>query len=336
MRWRLEFGLRGGAPSRPEPRAGVGPASPRLAEATALVELFFGKRAAVDRREVKGLFRALEKVLGPREGWSTPVVRALWAALHAGAGRRRRSGEHERVWAQLTGFALRPGFGAPLDAWRAAETFAVFGEGLQYPSDPHAWQGWWVLWRRIAGGLDERAQARILDAIAPFVPPRDPRRPPPRVPGVRPEALDELIRLAGSLERIPPGRKVALGQALLERIAAEGSSVHALWAIGRLGARVPFHGSAHQVVPAEEAAAWTRRLLDLAAPPALLAFPLSQLARRSGDRDRDLPDALRAEVAAVEQVAAPSEAEDRRIFGESLPPGLRLMGEGEGATQPSA
>lgn len=314
-----------------------------MAEATGLVELFYGKRAAVERREVKGLFRSLEKVLGPREGWPTPVVRSLWAALHAGAGRRRRSADHERVWLQLTGFALRPGFGAPLDAWRAAETLAVFPEGLQYPTDPHAWQAWWVLWRRIAGGLDEGAQTRILDAVAPFVPPRDPRRPPPRVPGVRPEALDELIRLAGSLERIPPPRKVALGQALLERIAAEGSPVHALWALGRLGARVPFHGSAHQVVPAEEAEAWTRRLLELPMAPAALVFPLAQLARRSGDRDRDLPDALRHEVAAalarggappeaitaVEQVAAPSEEEGQRIFGESLPPGLRLVAQPE-------
>ena len=350
MRWKLEFGLRAAPVERQERRAALGPSSPRMAEAVGLIELYYGKKAAVDPRGVKGLFRSLEKLLGPRDAWPTPLVRSLWAALHAGAGRRRRSAEHERVWLQLTGFALRPGFGAPLDAWRAAETFAVFEDGLQYPTDPHAWQAWWVLWRRIAGGLDDAAQSRILDAIAPFVPPRDPRRAPPRVPGVRPEALDELIRLAGSLERIPPARKVALGRTLLDRIAAEGPSVHALWALGRLGARVPFHGSAHQVVPEEEAGSWTRRLLALAAPSDLLAFPLSQLARRSGDRDRDLPDALRAEVAAVlarggapaeavaavEQVAAPSEEEERRIFGESLPPGLRLAEEeGEGdATAP--
>jgi hypothetical protein len=183
-----------------------------------------------------------------------------------------------------------------------------------------------------------------LDAVAPFVPPRDPRRPAPRVPGVRPEALDELIRLAGSLERIPPARKAGLGQALLDRLAAEGPSVHVLWALGRLGARVPFHGSAHQVVPVDVAEAWTRRLLELDAPAGILVFPLSQLARRSGDRDRDLPDPLREEVAAalaragappeavsaVEQVAVPSEEEDRRIFGESLPPGLRLAEAEEG------
>jgi molecular chaperone DnaK (HSP70) len=347
-RWKLEFGLRGGAPDRAE-RGALGPAPRRLEETAALVDTFYGKRAAVDRREVKGLFRALEKLLGPRQDWPTPVVRGLWAALHAGASRRRRSAEHERVWLQLTGFSLRPGFGAPLDAWRAAETFALFGEGLQYQADPHAWQAWWVLWRRIAGGLDGAAQARILDAVAPFVAPRDPRRPPPRVPGVKPEALDELVRLAGSLERVGPERKVAVGEALLARIAAEGPSPHALWALGRLGARVPFHGSVHQVVPAAAAGEWVRRLLATEVDRAALAFPLAQLARRSGDRERDLPDALRAEVAAVlagagagadelravEEVAEVSAQEEQRIFGESLPPGLSLVGEAEDEERPS-
>jgi molecular chaperone DnaK (HSP70) len=350
-RWKLEFGLRGAAPEgAPAERAGaLGPAPRGLSAATALVETFYGKRAAVERKEVKGLFRALEKLLGPRAGWPTPVVRALWAALHAGAPRRRRSAEHERVWLQLTGFALRPGFGAPLDAWRAAETYGLFGEGLQYQADPHAWQAWWVLWRRIAGGLEGAAQERILDAVAPFVPPRDPRRPPPRVPGVKAEALDELVRLAGSLERIPPGRKAALGEALFQRIEADGPSPHALWALGRLGARVPFHGSVHQVLPAAAAEEWIRRLLRLEAEPGALAFPLAQLGRRSGDRERDLPDALRAEVTAalarggapaealqaVEEVAVTSAQEEQRIFGESLPPGLSLGAEPEGGELPA-
>ncbi|HYD40533.1 MAG TPA: Hsp70 family protein [Anaeromyxobacter sp.] len=337
-RWKLEFGLRGAPGERAEPRGALGPAPRRLAEAIALVETFYGKKAPVERREVKGLFRALEKVLGPREAWPTAVVRALWAALHAGAARRRRSADHERVWAQLTGFTLRPGFGAPLDSWRAAETFAAFGEGLQYQADPHAWQAWWVLWRRIAGGLEAAAQERILDAVAPFVPRRDPRKPPPRVPGVKPEAFDELVRLAGSLERVPPARKLAVGEALLDRISAEGPSAHALWALGRLGARVPFHGSVHQVVPPAAAEEWIRRLLALDADRGALAFPLAQLARRSGDRARDVAEGLREEVAtflrganaapeavhAVEEVAATSDEQEQRIFGESLPPGLTL------------
>jgi hypothetical protein len=339
VRWKLEFSLRSSAEEAPE-RRGEAAAAPRgLDEARALVDLFYGKKAPVDRRDVKGLFRELERLLGPRERWSTPLVRSLWGALHAGRARRRRTADHERLWLQLSGFCLRPGFGAPLDAWRAGETFATFGEGLQYQGDPRAWQAWWVMWRRIAGGLDAPAQERILAAVAPLLRPRDPRRPPPKVAGVKPEAHDELVRLAASLERIDPARKVEAGGWVLARVEADGPAPHLLWALGRIGARVPFAGSVHLVVPPEVAGEWARRLLASPAPRAALAFPLAQLARRSGDRARDVGDDVRAAVLAalaeagapeevvraVREVVMPSEDEEQRVFGESLPPGLRLV-----------
>jgi hypothetical protein len=275
-------------------------------------------------------------------------VRTLWGALHAGRARRRRSADHERVWLQLTGYCLRPGFGAPLDAWRSGETWTAFGEGLQFQADARAWQAWWVMWRRIAGGLDAAAQERLFETVAPFVRPRDPRRPPPRVAGVKPEAMDEMIRLAGSLERIDPSEKVEAGEWILARIEGEGAAPHLLWAMGRLGARVPFHGSVHLVVPTRTAEEWVSRLLALRLPRGELVFPLAQLARRSGDRVRDLDDEVRRVVLAalaegeapaetlraVREVAVATAEEEQRIFGESLPSGLRLVGEGGTRTAP--
>jgi hypothetical protein len=341
-RWKLEFPLRRGpAGAAAEGRSELAAAPRGLAEAREKVELFYGKKAAVDRGEVKGLFRELERLLGPRERWPTPLVRELWAALHGGRSRRRRSADHERVWIQLTGWCLRPGFGAPLDGWRAQETWQVFKEGLQFQGEPRAWQAWWVLWRRIGGGLDAAAQRTLLDTVAPFVRPRDPRKPAPKVPGVKGEAVDEMIRLAGSLERVEPDAKQEVGEWILSRADAEGPAPHLLWALGRLGARVPFHGSAHLVVAPEVAAGWIDRLLALGVPRRELVFPLAQLARRSGDRARDVDDAFRARALAalaeggapeetlrsVREVAQASEEEERRIFGDSLPPGLRLVEE---------
>ncbi len=338
-RWKLEFGLRGGAADAGDTE--VAPLPRRFEEARALVDLCYGKRpATVDRREVKGLARALEKVLGPREGWNVPVLRELWSALHAGMARRRRSAEHERLWLSLTGYALRPGFGAPLDAWRAGETFAAFGEGLQFQAEPHNWQAWWVLWRRIAGGLDEAAQLRILESILPFLAPPDPRRPRPRVAGVKPEAIDEMIRLAASLERVAPALKRQAGEAIFARIAQEGPAPHLLWALGRLGARVPFYGSGHTCLSPAVAEEWLTRLAATPAKPADLAFPAAQLARMSADRARDLdPGARDAALRILAQAGAPAglvkavrepvalEASDEvRIFGEGLPAGLRLVG----------
>ena len=337
-RWKLEFGLRGEASDEGPTEIASLPRG--FGEARELVELYYGKKPApVDKRDVKGLWRALEKALGPREGWNVPVLRELWAALHAGMARRRRTPDHERLWCALTGYALRPGFGAPLDAWRAAEAFKAFPEGLQFQAEPHGWQAWWVLWRRIAGGLDDAAQARILDALMPFLAPPDPRRPKPKVAGVRPEAVDEMIRLAASLERVPPARKHQAGEAVLERLGKEGPAPHLLWAIGRLGARVPFHASAHTCVGPEVAEEWLSRLAASGARPPDLAFPVAQLARMSGDRVRDVgPDArdlalrLLAEAKAPEaqarQVKEPvllGAAEEGRIFGEGLPAGLRLV-----------
>ena len=246
------------------------------------------------------------------------------------------------MWLQLTGYCLRPGFGAPLDAWRAAETWGVFGEGLQYQADPRAWAAWWVMWRRIAGGLDAAAQARLFDAVAPFIPPRDPRKPPPKVPGVKPEAPRRDGPARGRARARRAGAQ-GRGRGVARRAGRgkEGPAPHLLWAIGRLGARVPFHGSAHLAVPAEAAEAWIARLLALPVPRRELVFPLAQLARRSGDRVRDVADDVRARalgaladggapaeaLRAVREVAEASADEEQRIFGESLPAGLRLVEE---------
>jgi molecular chaperone DnaK (HSP70) len=337
-RWKLEFQLRGG--SGEEAPSEVAAMPRRFDDARAAVDRFYGKKAGdVDPRKVKDLARELERILGPRESWPTPVVRELWAALHGGQARRRRSADHERLWLSLTGWCLRPGFGAPLDAWRAAETFGAFDEGLQFQSEPHNWQAWWVLWRRVAGGLDAAAQARIFSAVAPFLPPLDPKRPRPKVAGVKPEALDELARLAASLERVDPARKREAGEALFARVAKEGPAPHLLWSIGRLGARVPFYASGHAVVAPAVAEDWIARLLALP-PRGDLAFPLAQLARASGDRARDVDPALRDRVVAALKAAKASDdlvrmvreptalgaAEEQRIFGESLPAGLRLVG----------
>jgi hypothetical protein len=343
-RWKLEFQLRGGQGPGAGPDAGASEvlAMPRrFDEARALVERFYGKKGGdVDPRRVKDLGRELEKVLGPRDGWPTPVVRELWAALHAGQARRRRSADHERLWLSLTGFCLRPGFGAPLDGWRAAETFRAFDEGLQFQGDPRAWQAWWVMWRRIAGGLDDAAQARIFERLRPFLAPPDPRRPKPKVQGVKPEALDELVRLAAALERLPPSAKRDAAEAIFARIEREGPAPHLLWSIGRLGARVPFAASGHVTVPPQEAEGWLGRLLALGAPDRDLAFPVAQLARASGDRARDVSaEGREAALAALAKARAPEElvrtvkeptalgaAAEQRVFGESLPPGLRLVG----------
>lgn len=339
-RWRLDFQLRG---SGTLPGALIGSSTalpPRFGEAAQTIQRIFGGRSqTVDTREVKRLRVELEKLLGERDTWDTNLLRELFVVVWDGAARRRRSADHERVWSNLAGFCLRPGFGYPLDDWRVSELWTLYSQGVQFVPEAQVWAEWWTLWRRVAGGLDEAAQTHILDDIAYYLqPPGVNKLPKPA--GPKRQGVDDMLRLAASLERVPAVRKVELGEWLLQRARkAEGGS-QLWWALGRLGARVPFSASVHHVVGKDTAAQWLQAALALdwkKIQPA--SFAAATLARVSGDRARDLDESLREAVAARLRTArAPTawiemvqgamnldEADEGRVFGESLPPGLRLM-----------
>jgi hypothetical protein len=155
-------------------------------------------------------------------------------------------------------FCLRPGFGYPLDDWRARQLWTLYEQGVQYGQEAQNWAEWWTLWRRVAGGLDATAQSRLSDELLAGV------APPDRQGGQGQEAgVEDMARLAGVLERLPAARKLELGEVLLARLARKGESPQLWWAVGRLGARVPAYGSAHDVVPVTAVTAWLERVLAL-------------------------------------------------------------------------
>ena len=293
--------------------------------------------ALIDPKAVRGLRARLERLLGPREDWDAALLRPLFDALLDRARRRRRSAEHERVWLNLAGFCLRPGLGAALDEWRIERLWALFAEGIQYVNENRNWTEWWTLWRRVAGGLPETAQLQVLEVLAGHLEHADGgRRSRDPVQG----SYDDMVRLAASLEGVPVMHRVEVGKWLLERLQRPAEKAHTWWAVGRVGARASLYGSAHQVVPPDIAAGWLAVVLAVdwkAVPPA--AFAAAQIARMTGDRSRDLPLDLRDEVASrlaairapqgwitmVRETVRLDEAERRLSFGESLPPGLRLI-----------
>ena len=64
------------------------------------------------------------------------MLRELWSALLRRAlASGARSADHERVFFQLSGFTLRPGFGYPLDDWRAEQTFGLFKDLVQFHAE---------------------------------------------------------------------------------------------------------------------------------------------------------------------------------------------------------
>jgi DNA-K related protein/Hsp70 protein len=339
-RYKLEFDLRGKAPGETGPRR-VTQLHPRFQEAKDLIGAFFGKAAKdLDGKKIKSLRQDLEKVLGPREGWDTALARELFGALLAGKKARRRSADHERIWLHLSGYCLRPGYGYPLDPFRVEQTFALYGEGVQFAPDAQVWSQWWILWRRIAGGLDKGQQTRLFGDLAYYLEPTGPR-PRKRPAGPKALGLEDMVRLAGALERIEVAKKAELGQWMWKRIdKAEVSQAAALFCIGRTGARVPLYGSLHGVVPRHVAESWLERLLALdLAKSDEAAVAAAQLARFANDRERDVSEALREKTARalerardaaglvrlVREGGALTEQEETRVFGESLPAGLRLL-----------
>jgi hypothetical protein len=343
--WKLQFQLRG------EGSAASGSvAHPRLADAIAAIERVFGARdRAVDAKAVKQLRNQLESLLGPRERWGLSLLRPLFDELLRRARGRRRSADHERLWLSLAGWCLRPGFGDPLDGWRIEQLWPLFDPGVQHGRDAQVCAEWWTLWRRVAGGLSDDAQQRLLQDVAfnlrghELGPDALEHKSPALVKG----QPDDMVRLAASLERAAPEHKAEIGDWLLAQLDRQPKPKsapepgHALWALGRLGARVPFHASAHCVVPIDTAAAWIDALLALDWKRIEgAAAAAANIARLSGDRARDLPLPLREEVATrLEAMHAPAawvqrlrevveldEAGERSVFGESLPVGLKLIG----------
>ncbi len=226
-RWRLEFELRGGAAAEGLTVTESMPAS--FAEARRWAEWAFGKghiQAAGTTRgtppkDVKQLWQSLEQTLGPREDWRLPILRELWSTLLAGAARRRRSADHERVFFQLLGYSLRPGFGYPLDEWRCEQSSKLFAEGVAFHKDKAVWKEFWIFWRRICGGLSEAVQGQVWNYLKPFLAARIPPNPPKhlsRPKGVQPEGLDEMARLAASLEHLDGGDKAQLGEWICARL----------------------------------------------------------------------------------------------------------------------
>jgi len=337
--WKLTFDMRSGGAA---PTAQASEAHPKTDEAKAKVLDAFRTGAGLAT-----LTRDLETLLeARRDEWSMQTTRALFDALAEVAAERKKTGDHEQRWLNLAGFLLRPGTGAPLDAWRSRVMWGVFNEQLVFPKHEPSRLAWWIAWRRIAGGLANGQQDQIYDRIAQLVLPS--QKQAKKLAEAKPskQELAEMWRAVASMERLQLGFKIKLGDELMARMETRKGREDAthLWALSRLGARVPLYGPLNAVIPASAVKAWLAKIMTWEWPePDKAAFPLAQLARRTGDRARDLDEATRAQLAAllrgmpggeraavlVEQIVELEAREERVALGDTLPAGLRMVPEDE-------
>ena len=335
--WKLAFDMRSGGAAQAQEPADAAP-HPRTEDAKALIQQAFrtGANLATLMRDLEALLEAR------RDDWSMMTARALFDALVDVAADRKKTPDHEQRWLNLAGFLLRPGTGAPLDAWRARVMWGVFNENLAHPRSEPGRLAWWIAWRRIAGGLAKGQQEQIYDRLSLLLLPSPKQQKKLAEVKASKQEQAEIWRVVASLERLPVPHKVKLGDELMRRMETRKGredAVH-LWALSRVGARVPLYGPLNAVMPPSKVTEWVTQLLAWDWPePDRAAFPLAQLGRRTGDRTRDLDDAARARLAAavrampggdraaalIEQVIALEAREERVALGDTLPAGLRLV-----------
>jgi molecular chaperone DnaK (HSP70) len=350
-RWRLQFQLRGAQPEieHEEEEAATEESQTLISEedlarAEGLIRAVFGAPDYApklkDESEAvtpQNLVNRIEAVFGyGKDAWPMIAIRKLCDTLADVAEGRKKSPRHEARWLNLFGFCLRPGFGAPADDWRISQARKIYMAGLRFPRELQCQVEWLVLWRRVAGGLNANQQNELFHRHKMAL-------------GVGGKKLSGRLntqveregwRLLASLEHLPSPTRVALGKELLTKVKEQPTNQSFLWSLGRLGARIPLYGPLNCVIPAEVAAQWMKSLLRLGELTPDVASAVVQLGARTNDPHRDVETDSRWEamvrlnevgltgalIESLREYIPPGRNDAVRIFGESLPEGLRLVG----------
>ncbi len=344
QKWRLQFQVRGDQTvPQPSDRVVASPSEDpgAIRRATRLiVETFNVRPGKMESAPVRprGLLWALEDALrARREEWSLGLLRDVWQALDRVKHRRRSSEAYEAPWLNATGWSLRPGLGFPLDDWRVNRTWEIFERGLQFSRTTNGRIEWWVLWRRIAGGLERERQQIVFEELMPHLLPGRKHHKTRLGPPTSSAEWTEVLRLAASLERLAVIHKLFLGKSAVERLDKRTGTLE-YWMLARLGGRVPLSASPHHCVPPEVAAEWIGALLEQPwKEPRMAGFAVCQMGRLTGDRSRDLDEEVRAAavrrlrneqlddlVRPLEEIVEMDDSEQAVVAGETLPVGLRI------------
>lgn len=346
--WRLQFDVRSATQTDVAAHASAAEAEGFCdesvwAECHRLIAATFGPDG---EDSADGLLKRLSQATGQnRRDWPTSLLRRIWESLLEFEPGRRRSQAHESRWLNLLGFALRPGYGLAVDDWRVGETWRVVQGKLAHPTAACRNESW-TLWRRIAGGLAAGQQQALADPLLATA--RNLHRQLTggkgrSDPSFQPRETAELWRMLGSFELLGTNLRMELGNMLVDLVSKkrmEPVRSALAWALGRVGARQPAYGPLNTVVPPDVVGQWLLAFLDAAAGDPMDILAAMQLARRTGDRYRDVSDKVRTKsldwlrgqnaaehfLTLVRDGGTLDAEEQDLVFGEALPKGLCLVG----------
>lgn len=345
--WRLQFDVRTATQTDIATHQGAAETQGFLDEdswlaAKLVIDQTFGSESTIDPEK---MMKELAAALGEdRDKWRPSLLRRLWEELFAVEAGRRLSPKHECRWLNLVGFSLRPGYGLALDDWRVSETWKLVLGKLCHQSAAARAESW-ILWRRVAGGLTAGQQLALSTPLLNNV--RQLHRQLMTGKGQSPSfdfgshEAAEVWRLLGSLERLPLPAKTELGNLLVDLMPkkkVQPTRAGIVWALSRIGAREPVYGLLNNVISKEKVEHWLDKLLPQFSGEPIELLAVMQLARRTGDRYRDISESHRGIVLnwleshaanesllrVVREVAHLDSDQQQQVFGDSLPIGLSI------------
>lgn len=336
-RWRFQFQLRQAAQTR---FADTSVGDPAVFEESRVEEVLEVMRQGLSANAGEpGILRLAKSIASvvdrPKAQWPLSLIRRMADELLTLKSDRKRSAGHEARWLNLMGFCMRPGFGDPVDDHRLQNLWKLFHPGPVFAKQSQVRSEWWVMWRRVAGGLPANQQHIVVQAVSSLI------RPKKGAGKSRIGAQEhmEVWMAMANLERISAGEKEAWGRMLLKSLKPKKTRPQYWWSLSRIAAREPLYGPLDRVVPADVVADWINRILSVHWPnPQPVGAALAQMARLTGDRKRDLdPEVIRQILdwigpydwsapyaRLLEEVVPITRQEEGLIFGESLPSGIQL------------
>ena len=286
----------------------------------------------IDQNGLKSLSRGISDIIKrPKEKWPLSFIRSMADELLNHIPKHGICNQYENRWLNLMGFSLRPGFGDGFDEHRIRQIWKLFKIGPLHTKNLQVRLEWWIFWRRVAGGLKSGQQRQFIQDLSVSMFAAKSKIP-------RQEKLEIWMAVA-NLERLLVKDKLKWGRQLLKEINPGKAAPQELWSLARIAARELLYGPADRVIPPEEAAVWIKTLLKQKwSNPKLVGNALLQMARKTGDRVRDLDqsvldavmdwlsqeDEFKDHLKILNQVTPMEKQEVHRIFGESLPSGLVL------------
>jgi molecular chaperone DnaK (HSP70) len=330
-RWKLHFQLRNMNASAPATDNQILELSVVEAAQNHLRRVLTGD----DKTEVQKLIKKLGRTVDlSRDDWPLGFIRNIADDLLDLVSIRSKGPDFESGWMNLLGFCLRPGIGEGLDQQRMQQLWKLYKSGPVFARNPRVRLEWWIMWRRVAAGLTHGQQRQFfLNLSTIFFGSRKSSSK------VTPQERLEIWMFAANLEKLYSQDKIRLGQQLLAEISFKKLKAQHLWALSRLAARDLLYGTADRTIPPAEAYRWIEQLMGYIGPnPNSVGRTISQMARKTGDRARDINEEMRTRVldwmenrnladdmkCRVREIMPLAPQDQNAMFGESLPQGIIL------------